>query len=169
MGVDTSDPAAALHARWEEPWRRMLPACVVSTQGDGQWFWVHVPDGAPVEVWVELEGGGRRDDVSQVAHWVPSREVDGEYVGEATFVVPLDLPLGYHTVRARSGDTEASAPLLVTPRWLGLPERLDGRAGWGFAAQLYSVPFTRLVGRRRPRRPHRPRRSGPPASAPTTC
>ena len=138
MGVDASDPAAALQRRWEEPWRRILPACVVSTQGDGRWFWVHVPDGAPVQVWVELEQGGRRD-VSQVAHWVPSRAVDGEYVGEATFAVPADLPLGYHTLRARSGDTEASAPLIVTPSWLGLPDQLAHRHSWGFAAQLYSV------------------------------
>ncbi len=139
MEVDTSDPAAALHARWEAPWRRMLPACVVSTQGDGRWFWVHVPDGAPVQVWIELEGGGRREDISQVAHWVPAREVDGAYVGEATFAVPEDLPLGYHTLHARSGDSESSAPLIVTPRWLGLPEALSARHGWGFAAQLYSV------------------------------
>ena len=60
MGVDTSDPTAALHRHWEEPWRRMLPACVVSTQGDGRWFWTHVPDGDPVEVWVDLEQGGSR-------------------------------------------------------------------------------------------------------------
>jgi 4-alpha-glucanotransferase len=139
MGVDTSDPTAALHRHWEEPWRRMLPACVVSTQGDGRWFWTHVPDGDPVEVWVDLEQGGSRHDVSQVPHWVPPREVDGRAVGEATFAVPKDLPLGYHTLRARSGDTESSAPLIVTPAWLGLPDRLGRRHGWGFAAQLYSV------------------------------
>ncbi len=139
MGVDTTDPAAALRRRWEEPWRRMLPACVVSTQGDGRWFWVHVPDGAPVEVWIELEQGGRREHVPQVAHWVPSREVDGSLVGEATFSVPADLPIGYHTVRARSGDAEAAAPLIVTPPRLRLPERLARGHAWGFAAQLYSV------------------------------
>ena len=139
MGVDTSDPDAALQRRRDDPWRRMLPACVVTTQGETKWVPVHVPDGASVDVWVELEQGGRRDDVAQVAHWVPSREIDGAFVGEATFAVPTDLPLGYHSLHARSGDTVASASLVVTPPWVGLPESLAHRHAWGFAAQLYSV------------------------------
>ena len=53
--------------------------------------------------------------------------------------VPADLPLGYHPLQARSGDTEASAHLIVSPAWLGLPERADRRRQWGFATQLYSV------------------------------
>ena len=53
--------------------------------------------------------------------------------------MPTDLPLGYHRLRARSGDTEASAHLIVSPAWLGLPERADRKRQWGFATQLYSV------------------------------
>ena len=34
---------------------------------------------------------------------------------------------------------EASAALIVTPGWLGLPERLGARRTWGLATQLYSV------------------------------
>ena len=100
---------------------------------------VHVSDGDPVEVWVELEdGSARRAD--QVDHWVEPREVDGSRIGEATFAVPADLPLGYHRCTARSGDTEASAHLIVTPAWLGLPERrrASGRRG-ASPTQLYSV------------------------------
>ncbi len=139
LGVDASDPAAALRRRREEPWRRMLPTCVVAVAGDARHVPVHVDDGDPVDVWVELERGGRRDDLAQVDLWVAPYDLAGRVVGEATFALPTDLPLGYHTLRARSGGREAAAHLIVTPAWLGLPERLGERAAWGFAAQLYSV------------------------------
>ena len=54
-------------------------------------------------------------------------------------MVPDDLPLGYHRVRLRSGGDETSAALIVTPAWLGVPERLGARRTWGLATQLYSV------------------------------
>jgi 4-alpha-glucanotransferase len=138
MGVDTIDPEAARVRKEHEPWLRMLPLTVVTVQGQQRWVPVHVTHGDPVEVWVELEdGSARRAD--QVDHWVDPREVEGSLIGEATFAVPYDLPLGYHRLRARSGDTEASAHLIVTPGWLGLPEQADRRRLWGFATQLYSV------------------------------
>mgnify|MGYP003694093059 CR=1 FL=1 len=30
-------------------------------------------------------------------------------------------------------------PLIITPQWVGSPERMGRRRGWGFATQLYSV------------------------------
>src|SRR3954453_10657422 len=139
MGVDASDPAAALRRREEEPWRRMLPATVVTVQGADDRFWVHVPHGEPVQVWADLETGGRRDDLHQLEVWTDPREVDGRLVAEATFELPGDLPLGYHRLTARSGDGESSATLIVTPAEVGLPEQIGERRSWGFATQLYSV------------------------------
>ena len=138
MGVDTSDPERARVRRAQEPWLRMVPPSVVTVAGKSTWVPVHVADGEPVEVWVELEDGSvRRAD--QVDHWVEPREIEGSRIGEATFATPADLPLGYHRLKARSGDTEAEAHLIVTPAWLGLPEAADKRRQWGFATQLYSV------------------------------
>ena len=54
-------------------------------------------------------------------------------------MLPDDLPLGYHRVYLRSGDDESSAAVIVTPAWLGVPERLGARRTWGLATQLYSV------------------------------
>jgi 4-alpha-glucanotransferase len=138
MGVDTLDPEAARARKEHEPWLRMLPATVVTVQGERTWVPVHVTHGDPVEVWVELEDGSARR-AEQVDHWVEPREIEGDLIGEATFAVPHDLPLGYHRLRARSGDTESAAHLIVTPGWLGLPEHADRRRLWGFATQLYSV------------------------------
>ena len=145
LDVDAADPVAALREHAIAPWRRMLPPCIVTTGGRERWVAVHVPDGAPAAASVRLETGGERP-LEQLDHWVPPTEVDGRMVGEATFVVPGDLPLGYHTVIARSGDDVAEAPLIVSPGWLGLPERMGDRRGWGFAAQLYSVRSARSWG-----------------------
>jgi 4-alpha-glucanotransferase len=140
MGVDITDPDAALQRRIEEPWRRTLPVCVVARQGSTRRVPVHVPHGDPAELWVVLEGGGRRDAVQQLDYWIEPREVDGRLVGEATFALPEDLPLGYHRLHVRSGDVEAATTLIVTPDRLELPDALrHGGPGWGFAAQLYSV------------------------------
>ncbi|MGZ8736029.1 MAG: 4-alpha-glucanotransferase [Nocardioides sp.] len=139
MGVDVSDPAAALIRRRDEPWERMLPSTVVATEGQPKPFMVHVDHGAPVTVWVELENGGRRDGLRQLDHGAAPRTVGGRLVGEAAFEVPADLPTGYHTMKARSGGVESAGTLIVTPAWLGLPPALVERHSWGLATQLYSI------------------------------
>jgi 4-alpha-glucanotransferase len=149
LDVDASTPqaaAAALEAHRRAPWTRMLPPCVVTRQGLSPTLRVHVTHGDPVTVWIDLENGAARHGLYQLENWTPPRDIDGRLVGEASFQVPGDLPLGYHTVRARSADQEASAPLIVTPAWLGLPERMGERRTWGLATQLYSVRSHRSWG-----------------------
>lgn len=129
----------ALTAKLRAYWARRLPATIVGRTGEQIRFWGHVTHGDPAEVWVRLEDGTVRDGVEQVDNFTPPFDLDGRWVGEASFVLPTDLPLGYHRVWLRSGGSEASAALIVTPDWLGLPERLGARRAWGLAVQLYSV------------------------------
>jgi 4-alpha-glucanotransferase len=145
MDVDAADPDQALAWRHEEPWRRMLPPCVVAVQGQPIRLTVHVPREAAVEVTVDLEAGGRRN-LRRVDHDVEPRTVNGTDVAELLFEPSGDLPLGYHTVRAESADERAESTLIVTPRFLGLPERLGERRSWGLATQLYSVRSRRSWG-----------------------
>jgi len=149
LGVDATSESAvhrALYEQWAGRWRRMLPPCLVSREGWTPWFWVHVTHGDAVEVWVELEGTNERRDVRQVDHLVQPQHLDGRLVGEATFALPGDLPLGYHTVVARSGAMLARSPLIVTPRWVGLPPEVAQRRAWGLALQLYSLTSARSWG-----------------------
>jgi 4-alpha-glucanotransferase len=138
LGADPTDPERALQETWDAPWRRTLPACTTAVQGADRLVWMHVPDGEPAALAVELEAGGRRD-LEQVDQWVQPRTVDGARIGEATFRIPGDLPLGYHRLVATSGDPVDEAPLIMTPAEVGLPARMGDRRGWGLAAQLYSV------------------------------
>lgn len=139
LGLDPTDPEAALGELEDRRWARMVPPVVVMRQGDVRGFDVHVPHGADVEIWLELESGVRRGGLRQLENHAPPRQVGGRLLGEATFELPSDLPLGYHRLHARSADQDQSMSLVVTPAWLGLPRRLADRRAWGLAAQLYGV------------------------------
>ena len=113
------------------------------------------PNGDPVSMWVDREEGGEAWFLDQVDRWVEPRHVDGVLVGEATFRLPWDLPLGWHTMWARSEGAdgvvrEASCQLIVTPARLDPP-----RAGRGPPVGLHDAglrdAFRGIVGDRRPR------------------
>ena len=140
LGLDVSSPAsieAAIEEKRLRDWRRMLPPVFVMRQGDARRLWVHVPDGRPAHAWLVLEDGARRD-LEQLDHWVESVDVDGVRVGEASFSVPGDLPLGWHTVHAESDGTTASAPVVVAPTRLD-PAAIAGDRQWGFMTQVYAM------------------------------
>lgn len=142
LGVAASTPddcAAAVAAHDRAYWSRSLPPTVVARAGAETNLWVHVTHGDPAHVWVRLEDDTVRSGVRQLDNFTPPYDLDGTLIGEATFALPADLPLGYHRVHLRSGERETSTALIVTPPWLGLPERLGGRRVWGLATQLYSV------------------------------
>jgi 4-alpha-glucanotransferase len=148
LGWEASSSAAAGRslARLEaDRWRRMLPPVVTMRQEAPAptTVPVHVAHGAEVEVWIDLEEGGRAE-LRQVDRWVEPTTVDGELIGEATFELPADLPLGYHRLCARSGERSATGSLIVTPGHLDLPAGLQGTGGkarrtWGYLAQVYQV------------------------------
>ncbi|MGW6907288.1 4-alpha-glucanotransferase [Streptomyces sp. NPDC054940] len=118
-GVDAATPDAVRAALAEHERRRaerLLPPCAV----------VRLPDAVRVEAFglpqhatghVELEEGG-------------------------TVALPCVPPPGIHTLHVRTGQGGASAPLLVVPERLAVPE---GRH-WGFLIQLYSVLSRRSWG-----------------------
>ncbi|HEY0868951.1 MAG TPA: hypothetical protein VGD55_01010, partial [Acidothermaceae bacterium] len=90
LGVDAGTPEAASRALDDARlarWRRMLPQYLVVRAGSKAQVAVHVPDGAWVEVELELENGGRVA-LHQLMVWVDPREVDGSLVGVATFEIP---------------------------------------------------------------------------------
>ncbi|NOV96704.1 4-alpha-glucanotransferase [Isoptericola halotolerans] len=151
LGVDATGPQQVAHglrrAR-DEDWRSVLPPTVVARQGHETTVPVHVSDGASVHVWLELDGAEPaarrhavrpRRDLQQSDAYVAPREVDGRRVGRATFVVPADTPLGWHTLFALSEGQETSTTLVVTPDRLELPSVIERGQVWGVLAQLYSV------------------------------
>jgi len=148
LGLDVSDDAAitrSLAVVADRAWRRALPGIVVSRENWPAWVPLHLPDGAAADMWVVLEDGSRRE-IRQVDHYVEPRVIDGRATGEATFEVPGDLPLGWHTLNARVGEDSFSTPLIVSPIALTLPSVLSQRRAWGLMSQIYSVRSHRSWG-----------------------
>ena len=145
LGVDAGSTDLARRALAEihlRPWREVVPACSVVRAGVESKVVVHVPHGESATAEVQLEDGRIRA-LAQAEDFTEPREVDGTLIGQASFVVPPDLPLGYHILRARVGDADSvgslhSAPLVVAPQRLDSPAE-RGMTGWGIMTQLYSV------------------------------
>jgi 4-alpha-glucanotransferase len=153
LGADPTDAttiSASLAERELREWRRSLPPVVVAIRGRYAHIWVHVPHGSSVRVWIELEDGGVVEP-AQSDRWVDPREVDGRLMGEATFVVPTDIPLGWHVIKARTHDGQgddgvSESTLIVTPERLQPPALASGERLWGLMAQIYSVRSRRSWG-----------------------
>lgn len=141
LDVDASSPESAqdaLRAWQDRSWRQALPPCVVLQEGHGAHLHVHVDAGSWARVTIRLEDGGEWNTY-QSENNAPDREIDGRWIGEATFYVPEGLPLGYHRVELDTEGWSATSTLIVTPRTLPLPAAMGGKRVWGYATQLYSV------------------------------
>lgn len=134
-----ADRRAALSAHDREYWSRTLPPTVVTRSDRVSSFWVHVTHGEPVGVWMDLEDGTVRTGLRQLENLTPPYDLDGRPIGEATFELPADLPLGYHRLHVQAGSRDASTLLIVTPATTPLPAGLGAGRAWGLATQLYSV------------------------------
>ena len=148
LGADPADDTsieASLADRELRDWRRTLPPVVVVVGGRYAHIWVHVPHGSSVRVWIELEDGGIVEP-AQSNRWVDPRVVDGRLMGEATFVVPADIPLGWHAIKALGEDGISESMLVVVPERLHPPALASSERLWGLMAQIYSVRSRRSWG-----------------------
>jgi len=140
LGYETSTDElldASLERALMRDWRCMLPAFAIGIQGQDRRLWVHVTHGDPVDVWVEAEDGFRTD-LEQMDFWVEPVWVDGVQLGEASFTIPGDLPIGYYTIHATSGTRVEVSQLAMTPARLN-PEQITGQRQWGFMEQIYAT------------------------------
>lgn len=129
-----------------EYWQRSLPPIVLGHAGSTSTFWVHVTHGEAVQVTLALEDGTARTGLRQLENNRPPYDLGGRLIGEATFELPADLPLGYHVLHLQVGEFHTSTPVVVSPAVLDLPTRLGERRAWGLAVQLYSVRSQRSWG-----------------------
>jgi 4-alpha-glucanotransferase len=134
---DERHTALAAHDR--DYWTRSLPPTIVGTAGVATPFWVHVTHGDPVGLWVRLEDGSVRTGLRQLENNRAPYDLGDRRVGEATFELPADLPLGYHRLHLQVGAFDTSTLVIVSPASLELPPRLGSNRAWGLATQLYSV------------------------------
>jgi 4-alpha-glucanotransferase len=140
VGAATEDERrAALREHDRAYWSRSLPPVIVMRAGTPTPFWAHVTHGEPARLWIRLEDGTVWAGLRQLDNFTPPHDLDGRLVGEATFELPENLPLGYHRLHLDDAGSEEGTAVIVTPAALKVPERLGTRRAWGLATQLYSV------------------------------
>jgi 4-alpha-glucanotransferase len=146
LHLDVATPRGRA-AAWDRivngPWRRLAPAVTVVRQGHDAQVLVHAPADAAVEVVVDVEQGERRS-LGETAHAAAARTVDDIRRRRRAFVVPTDLPLGWHTLRATATGPDgapaaATGMLVVTPDRFEMPPSMRGMRTWGLMAQLYAT------------------------------
>ena len=138
--------SAGLAAHDRDYWARSLPPTIVGRAGAASSFWVHVTHGDPVGLWIRLEDGSVRTGLRQLENNSAPFALDGRWIGEATFELPSDMPLGYHRLHVQTGADDISTPLIVAPASLEVPARLGAGRAWGLATQLYSMRSKRSWG-----------------------
>jgi 4-alpha-glucanotransferase len=141
-----NERTASLAAHDRDYWARSLPPTIVGRSGVVSSFWVHVSHGDPAGLWIRLEDGSTRTGLRQLENNRAPYDLDGRLVGEATFELPGDLPLGYHQLHLQVGASDISTLVIVSPASMGLPARLGPSRAWGLATQLYSVRSQRSWG-----------------------
>ncbi|MGW7076345.1 4-alpha-glucanotransferase [Streptomyces sp. NPDC054866] len=152
LDVDASTPEAlrrALTAREAELSARLLPPTVVMWQGDAEapLPWAGLPPGT--RVWVETEEGERLEwempDAAPVlrGNRVGGREKTPRSGGKSEPREAPALPLGVHTLRAKTPDNRtATAHLITAPHRLPPPREKT----YGILVQLYSLLSRRSWG-----------------------
>ncbi|GAA2233159.1 4-alpha-glucanotransferase [Rarobacter faecitabidus] len=119
----------------DSAWLRRVPPSIVVRQGEAREFPVHVDHGSAVQVHIDLEQEGGRVLPAQLDRWFDPREVAGRLIGRATFEVPAELPLGYHSLVATSEGVTVAGTIIVVPPRAPLP----AEQSWGVTTQLYSI------------------------------
>jgi hypothetical protein len=154
FGVNTETPEgleSALENALRREWLRPLPPTVVTEAGGLVPVRVPRPQASStVSLELRLEDGGALAMKRSLADAPSTGEakIDGRAYVEKSVALPADLPLGYHELRLRIGDSlEGFTRLIIAPERAYRPEFLegDGKAA-GIAIALYGVRSARNWG-----------------------
>ncbi|MCK9876321.1 4-alpha-glucanotransferase [Frankia sp. Ag45/Mut15] len=142
LGIDPSDPVAALDRLHEARWRRQLPPCAVVSAATPESVTVYLPVGVDVHAEVELETGAR---LALAAPGGPRdrRELDGQPWVARPIALPAGLPLGDHVLHVTIAGQPSRCPVIAVPDVLPGPAALRARGprwrAWGWMIQLYAL------------------------------
>ncbi|MCI9889354.1 4-alpha-glucanotransferase [Micrococcales bacterium 31B] len=141
FGVDASSDesvARALEDFSDAPWLRVLPAPLTLREGQELPFHVYVPhdSAAGVTATLSLEDGKTREFAPTLGNDLPKR-VHGRDVTRLEFVLPADLPAGYHELSTSASDD--STAVIVAPQRIEYQVDLERQPAWGFSGLLYAL------------------------------
>ena len=146
MGIDASTDEKIynlLDTHENEQWQKVMSECTVIRQGEETYISIFTYNLAKAQLEIVTEDESiitlTQADVSAA-----TRVVDGEQRIRIPFIIPSDLPLGYHTLRARvtlPGSVAVQthhAALICVPASIPTPKQKKTN-GWGITTQLYAA------------------------------
>jgi 4-alpha-glucanotransferase len=136
LGVDASEPGAALADVQSRRWSRLAARTVVVRSGPGASVPVRVPADVAVHAQIAFEEGGLAEVTRTGAPVAEHGTGRGRRLA-LPLQLPADLPHGYHRMVVSAGAESAEVLLAVTPRRLGQPA--GPTRAWGWMAQLYAL------------------------------
>jgi 4-alpha-glucanotransferase len=124
IGVDTTDPAAALEAVDRDTWRLLAPGAVVVRASAPSPVTLRVPAEAhPGGVHCELVLADGRVVALPAGPAGERRVVDGVELVAVAVPLPAVLPLGDHVLRVRAGGREGATQVVAAPDRVPEPVR----------------------------------------------
>ena len=141
FGVPAQSTAACRKAlRNRREWHPLPPCVVLRAEprggtGRSDEVTVHGPADAAPRLWIELEDGGRRYDVSPVR----TRPGGDAGLAEYDYALPAGLPLGWHRLCGNWAKKTHTCPLAVAPHRLETATARGRGRAWGFTVQLHAV------------------------------
>ncbi|MFT8705303.1 4-alpha-glucanotransferase [Bifidobacterium aquikefiricola] len=63
----------------------------------------------------------------------------GSYITKTSITLPVDIPVGYHTLTVSAGRRSMKATLICAPQRIPFDRDLELTRPWGWMAQLYSI------------------------------
>ncbi|MFT9243483.1 MAG: 4-alpha-glucanotransferase, partial [Bifidobacterium aquikefiri] len=63
----------------------------------------------------------------------------GSFITKTSIILPVDIPVGYHTLTVNAGRRSTRATLICAPKRITFDRDLELTRPWGWMAQLYSI------------------------------
>jgi 4-alpha-glucanotransferase len=148
MGCNVDDPAALaveLSQLEVARWRKFLPP-VAAARGARIGIDINISArkfGAALLWTVRFEDGSQRNGVISTADCreIWRGKVEGSWITRRRLELPIDLPIGYHTLEAKvAGGSAERCMLIISPPQCYEPASISAGARlWGVAVQLYTL------------------------------
>ena len=134
LGVDASSDeaiAASMAALEERQRGQLMPPTIVVTTNEAAVIELNCAPDVDIAASVTLENGATfAGDITALPD--PNSN-------HATLTISPDLPMGYHTLHVKAGESETSATIICAPARIELPQAVTERQRWGWMTQMYSV------------------------------
>lgn len=144
LGIDATNETAvndSLNELREERRERLIAPTVLHTVGHDDAVLVNTAIMEVPSASITLENGEEYAGKIMIGPGGDAQAFDlnGTFMATAAVHIPVDLPMGYHTLHVRAGSRTQDAVLISAPEKVDLLDPMREGSLWGWMSQLYSI------------------------------